>query len=279
MTGIVLWKSHDVEIVLGAGGLLITCGIENEGVGAMKGYIYFSSCDLTHILWRVDWRSQNRTAIILNHHQAPHECGASRHNLVPVGRTVCHVWHCFGITYHFYHSDLVHRVANWVALKFLELCKHQTSRILPSGGHITHNWCHQIENTSLFTLQCILVCLRGMSTRKLKIYTIDSSKYCAKNKCNNMIITPRRNKHRSSSANWPADISVTVNMNAEFNLSLIRWQLTPGLNTFQGISSPSIVRVWSHAPTILLLPFWSNPHQVAQIVVYLACCCVCNLRI
>ena len=51
------------------------------------------------------------------------------------------------------------------------------------------------------------------------IYSIDGSKYCAKNECNTMIITPRRHKHPSSSANRPSDIAVTVNINAEFNLS------------------------------------------------------------
>jgi hypothetical protein len=60
-----------------------------------------------------------------------------------------------------------------------------------------------------------------ISTAKLKIYTIDGSKYCAKKECNTMIIVPRRHKHPSSGANRPSDIAVTVNINAEFNLSLI----------------------------------------------------------
>jgi hypothetical protein len=55
----------------------------------------------------------------------------------------------------------------------------------------------------------------------LKIYTIDGSKYCANNECNTMIIMPRRYKDPSSGANRPSDIAVTVNINAEFNLSLI----------------------------------------------------------
>jgi len=53
---------------------------------------------------------------------------------------------------------------------------------------------------------------------KLKIYTIDGSMYCAKNECNTMIIAPRRHQHRSSRANRPSDVAVTVNFNAEFNL-------------------------------------------------------------
>jgi hypothetical protein len=60
-----------------------------------------------------------------------------------------------------------------------------------------------------------------ISTGKLKIYTIDGSKYCAKNEFNTMIIPPRRHKHPSSGANRASDVAATVNINAEFNLSLI----------------------------------------------------------
>jgi hypothetical protein len=52
------------------------------------------------------------------------------------------------------------------------------------------------------------------------IYTIDGSKYCAKNECNTMIIAPRKRKHPSSADNRPLDVAVKVNSNAEFNLSL-----------------------------------------------------------
>jgi hypothetical protein len=45
--------------------------------------------------------------------------------------------------------------------------------------------------------------------------------YCVKNKCNIMIIVPRRNQHRSSGANRPSDVAVTVNFNAEFNLMAV----------------------------------------------------------
>jgi len=74
---------------------------------------------------------------------------------------------------------------------------------------------------SLFAMRCFQLCQRGISTGKVKIYTIDGSKYCAKNDCNTMIIAPRRHKHLSSGANRPLDVAVTVNINAEFNLSLI----------------------------------------------------------
>jgi len=53
------------------------------------------------------------------------------------------------------------------------------------------------------------------------IYIIDGSKYCAKTKCNTIIIAPRRDKHPSSSAKRPSEVAVTVNIKAKFNLSLI----------------------------------------------------------
>jgi len=56
---------------------------------------------------------------------------------------------------------------------------------------------------------------------KLKIYPIDGLKYCANNECNTRIMAPRRLKHPSSGENRPSDVAVTVNSNAEFNLSLI----------------------------------------------------------
>jgi hypothetical protein len=67
----------------------------------------------------------------------------------------------------------------------------------------------------------VLLCQREISTRKLKIYTMDGSMDCAKNKCNTMIIMTRWEKHPSSGAKKPSDVAVTVNINAQFNLSLI----------------------------------------------------------
>jgi len=75
------------------------------------------------------------------------------------------------------------------------------------------------------------------------IYTICGLMYCAKNECNTMKTTPRWHEHPSSSANRPSDFAVTLNINAEFNLSLICWQLTSSLNAIQGISSLSSVTV------------------------------------
>jgi len=53
------------------------------------------------------------------------------------------------------------------------------------------------------------------------IYTIDCSMHWAKNKRNTMINVSRKHKHPSSGAIRPSDTAVTVNINAEFNLSLI----------------------------------------------------------
>jgi hypothetical protein len=58
----------------------------------------------------------------------------------------------------------------------------------------------------------------GISIRRLKIYTIDGSKYCGKNEHNSIIIMARRLKHQSSSANILSDVAVLVNINAEHNL-------------------------------------------------------------
>jgi len=67
----------------------------------------------------------------------------------------------------------------------------------------------------------LLALPKGVSIRKLKIYTINGSKYCAKNKCNTMITTPRRHMYPTSGANTPSDVAVTVNINAEFNLMTV----------------------------------------------------------
>jgi len=73
-----------------------------------------------------------------------------------------------------------------------------TATNMPSGGNSTCNQCQKIENTSLFALQCFELCQRGISTGKLNIYTIDGSKYWAKNECNTMMAAPKRHKHPSS---------------------------------------------------------------------------------
>jgi len=47
----------------------------------------------------------------------------------------------------------------------------------------------------------LLTLPKGDFRRKLKIYTIDGSRYCAKNEGNTMKTAPRRHKHSSSGAN------------------------------------------------------------------------------
>ena len=144
-----------------------------------------------------------------------------------MARTVCNTGRCFRISYHFYGSDLVHLNVNWVVLMLSQLCNHPTRLPTPSSGKSPHHRCHRMQNTSLFALGWFLLCQTGISTGKLKIYIIDFSENCAKNECNTMIIVPRRLKHPSCGENTPSDIAVTVNNNAEWNLSFIQWLLTP----------------------------------------------------
>ena len=47
------------------------------------------------------------------------------------------------------------------------------------------------------------------------------------------------------------------------------------LNGFEGISSPSIVMIWSLGRSTLGRPFLSNPSMVAQMGVYFACHYIC----
>ena len=53
------------------------------------------------------------------------------------------------------------------------------------------------------------------------IHTIDGSKSWGKNEYNTMIFMARRHNHPSSGPNRPSDVAVTMNINAEFILSLI----------------------------------------------------------
>jgi len=94
---------------------------------------------------------------------------------------------------------------------------------MSSGGKCNWNWCHKIENASLFALQFFYLGQRGILTRKLKIFTMHRLKYCGKHVCNTIKIATRSLKQFSSSSNRPSDIAVTVNINAVVNLSLIWW--------------------------------------------------------
>jgi len=71
---------------------------------------------------------------------------------------------------------------------------------------------------SLFALSWFELCEGGLSTGKQKIYTIDGSKYGAKNECNTLGTPPKWQKYPSSGANRPSDSAVTVNINAEYHL-------------------------------------------------------------
>jgi len=106
-----------------------------------------------------------------------------------------------------------------------------TATNTPNNGIITRNRCHRIENTSLFALQCLFLYKWGISTGKLKIYTIDDSKYCTKSECNSMITAPIRHNHPSSGAHRLSDVAVGVNVNAEGNLMAVN----AIIECFQGI--------------------------------------------
>jgi len=152
--GVILCESRDVEKVQDAGGVSNMWGKENGGLGGKKGYIYSSAHDLIHILCFVGKWTQNGPAFILHNHKYLHEWGASRQDLVLAVRTVCNAGHCIGISFHFYCSDLLHLGANWVVLTLFQLCQHPTGLPMPSSRKSTRNWCHRIDNTSLFSVQC-----------------------------------------------------------------------------------------------------------------------------
>jgi len=88
-----------------------------------------------HILSDTPGGSQRLKYILLMH--ASHEWGVSIRDLVLTLRTMCNAGHCFGITYHFYRSDLVHLGANWVVLMLSQLCNHPTQLPTPSSWRIT----------------------------------------------------------------------------------------------------------------------------------------------
>jgi len=249
--GVVLCKLCDVKIVQDAGGVYNAGGKEKGGVGGTKGYIYSNSGDFLVHLERYDIVDSYPAFCWLTNTKRP-----SVHHAQPLGT----LWTTSletrsstpGEDSSRRQAFLLHHTPLWPLLPRASRSKQSSSQVvptvqpantatnLPSGGKYTRNWCHTIENTSLFGLRCVYLCPRGITTGKLKIYTIDGLKYFARTECNTMIIAPRRHKHPSSSANRPSDISGTVHTNAEFNLSLIRWQLTPWVDAVEGILSPSI---------------------------------------
>ena len=70
MRGVVLCKSHNVQIVQNAGGVSNTGGKENGDEGGKKGYIYSSSCDFLVEL-----------VLLVNKHNTaqPSSCTTTRH--------------------------------------------------------------------------------------------------------------------------------------------------------------------------------------------------------
>jgi len=142
-----------------------------------------------------------------------------------------------------------------------------TTTNMSSHRKCTLNQRHWIANTSLFALRCCKLYQRWISTGKMKIYTIDGSKYCTKNEYNSMIPVPRSHKHPSSGANRPSVVAVTVNINAEFNLMAVNSQIE--------CFSRGLVPEYSHglesSAVYIAPPFLSNPSLVNQIGIYPAC--------
>jgi len=130
-------------------------GKENGGVGEKMGYIWSSSGDyLVQHLGLVGSWTQNGPAIILQNHQPPHVWQALRWDLVLTEQTVNDAGHCICIPHHFNRSDLVHLGANWVVPRLSQLYNHPAWLPMSSSEKSTCNWCHRIENTSLFSLRC-----------------------------------------------------------------------------------------------------------------------------
>jgi hypothetical protein len=106
--------SHDVEIRM-----LSVCIIREEKRKEMLAGRRDTYTRVLAISWFkvqlvsfVGSGTQNGAAFILPHYQAPHERQASRRDLVLVVRTVYNAGCCFGISYHFCRSNLVHLGAN-----------------------------------------------------------------------------------------------------------------------------------------------------------------------
>jgi hypothetical protein len=207
---------------------------------------------------------------MLHNHQGCHQWGASRWDLIHAVRTVCDAGRCFGISDHLYRSDLLHLGANKVVLKLPQLCNHQTQLPMPSGGRGTCNSHHKIEYSSLFTLQYFECYKRVISTGKLKIYTIDGSKYCAKNKCNTVWTPPWRYKHPSCGANRSSDVGVTVNINTEYNLIAIN-RIIKCISSDLGTK---YCQVLESCAVYTAPPVLSKRSLVAQVGVYLASRCI-----
>jgi len=137
------------------------------------------------------------------------------------------------------------------------------------------NWCHRIQNMSLFPLRCANLCHRAFPTKNVKIYTINKSKLCANKLHHTMLIWLRMYNHRSPGANGPLYGSVTVNITAQFNMSWMWQQLTPYENALQMIFYSTIVMEKSKSWSIHRLPSFLNPSQVCQIGIYPASSCIC----
>jgi hypothetical protein len=108
------------------------------------------------------------------------------------------------------------------------------------------------------------------------MYTIDCSKYCAKNESDTMIIAPRRHQHPSTGTHRPSVVTVTANFNAEYNLMAVNpiidyfsRDLVPeychGLESSAVSTAPPIVVKSLHGPSnrsISRLPLHMHAEEI-----------------
>ena len=231
-------KSCDVEILQDCGGVFNSGGKENCSVGAKKRYIYSSFCDFLLQLVKYDNVDSYPAFCRLTNTQRPclHLAQWPGTTWMRICKTRFRTggeerWWYQGMLLNFESRSLLSsgaplsKLSNCQVVPTVQPSNAPTNTL--SCAKSTWNWCHRMNNTSLFTFQCFNLCERGIISRKPKIYWIDSWKYCAMNQSKTIITTPRRQTHPSSGANRPSDVAVTVNINAEYNLSLICSQLTP----------------------------------------------------
>jgi len=285
MRAVVLCQSRDVEIAQDAGSFF-NIGVKEKGeVGEKKGYIYSSSCDSLVQLVRYDifdsylafcWLT--KTDGISLHFTQLRGTSWTRSLETRYSSSAEDCSRCRALLLHHTLLSLPRPLASQIKLSSSQVVwTVQPSNMAsntPSGGQCTHHWCHKMRNLSFFAPRSLYLCHPGISTGKLKIYTIDCSRYCAKNECNTVMVAPRRHKHPLSGANSPSDVAVIVNINPKINLSSIWWHLTAWLNASQGILSLSIIMSdsdWKSSAVLTATALFSNPSWVTQIGVYLAC--------
>jgi len=163
----VLWrKSHDVEIVQDAGSLFNTGGKENGSLGGKKGYIYVSSCYFPVQLVRYDnfdshpafcWlMNTHRPSLLFAHPPGTSWMRSLKTSFSTRGEASLR---CQALLLHNTRLLLLRSCASRSKLSSSQVVPtvqpSNTATNMPSGGKSTCNWCHRIENRSLFALWCV----------------------------------------------------------------------------------------------------------------------------